>query len=193
MTLHSKTILSIAMLCLSACSGISGNVDSKDPDERRVGALKLSSRTDAASISKLVQLLDDKDALVRDAAVTALATIGRKELLQHFRAHLDDPSPLVRVGACKAIGKIHNESGIPDLISALKGDKDPFVRIEASNSLAMFKGNKDVVLSLIDAVGDKEVVVSYNAHKLLVDITGAKDVPRSKQKWDEWFDKNYKK
>ena len=142
MTLRSKTILSIAILCLSACSGISGNVDSKDPDERRVGALKLSSRTDAASISKLVQLLDDKDAL---------------------------------------------------LISALKGDKDPFVRIEASNSLAMFKGNKDVVLSLIDAVGDKEVVVSYNAHKLLVDITGAKDVPRSKQKWDEWFDKNYKK
>jgi uncharacterized sulfatase len=61
-----------------------------------------------ASIPKLLQALQDKDASIRYWAATGIGNVGApaKSTHRHVAECLDDPSPSVRIAAARAVAKL---------------------------------------------------------------------------------------
>jgi HEAT repeat protein len=173
-----------ALLFLAACGGPEPNLRSQDPYERFLGERELMERTDAATMSEIVNLLEDPHFLVVVGAIDLLAHRKRPEFLQHIAPKLKHPYPLVRQAACAAIAAIHNPEGVPALIETLK-DPDPAVRRAALKALAKFPEVPETRAALVDAVADKDISVSYMAHRLLSERTGKTNVERKREAWIE--------
>ena len=78
-----------------------------------------------ASIPKLLQALQDKDASIRYWAATGIGNVGApaKSTHRHVAECLDDPSPSVRIAAARAVAKLGSpEEALPVLEAELQSD-----------------------------------------------------------------------
>lgn len=183
--------LIIAALCAFAgCRSVKADVDSRDPDERRLGALALEGRRDADSVRRLVSLLADKDDMVREAALTTLSMLSLPESYQHIQPMFKDGSAYVRIAACKAMTRIRNAESVPELIIVAKGDASAAVRREAVAALSSFCDRKSAVETLIELVDDVEPSVAFASHVALTRISGGASVAQNRKSWEAWLEKN---
>jgi len=132
-------------------------------DVRIAAARALGRIGDRRSIEPLIKLFGDRYHGVRVAAADAVATFGRNAL-RPLEEALDDPVPVVRVMAAKAIGLIGSGESVPVLIEHL-GDAAPEVRWGVARALGEFgslavdplflvlrKGRREMRLAAIDAL-----------------------------------------
>jgi HEAT repeat protein len=108
------------------------------PNIRATAAYLLGQlgRAAAPAADDLTKALDDPDALVRVRSIRALSQIG-EPALPYLIPALENPAPLARSGAAKAIGgiKTRPRSAVPALLRALS-DPQLSVREAAFQSLA---------------------------------------------------------
>jgi HEAT repeat protein len=157
---------------------------------REEAAILLGGQKDARAVLPLVSLLRDRDRSVREAAVTALASIGAPSVVA-VGACLTDPelavqeaasavlaaiadgrvlAPLlralassdwiVRMHAAKALGRIQDPGSVPSLIPLLQ-DKVKAVREEAGRALASI--GEGAVPALLDALAHEDWLVRLHA------------------------------
>lgn len=160
---------------IAAADGLGeiGDEDAIDPliqvfndlreDVRIAAARALGNIGDRRSIKPLISLFGDRYHGVRAAAADAIAAFGHSAL-RPLEEALDDPVPVVRVMAAKAIALIGVGESIPVLIEHL-GDAAPEVRWSVSRALGEFgylaidplflvlrRGERDMRLAAIDAL-----------------------------------------
>lgn len=89
-----------------------------------------------AALPKICVALTNKDAAIRHAAASAVASIGTDDALDHLRSRLTDADPKVRAGAAEAIGVLapHSDPAVAALTAALE-DQDDMVRYRAAEAL----------------------------------------------------------
>jgi HEAT repeat protein len=95
----------------------------RNPDTRKqaVAALSLAaSRT--AYLSRLIGMLDDKDAEVRLAAVSSLAEAKNRAVAAALRKALQDEVPEVSFAAAKALWALGDPTGKRALMAVLEGE-----------------------------------------------------------------------
>ena len=95
----------------------------RNPDTRKqaVAALSLAaSRT--AYLSRLIGMLDDKDAEVRLAAVSSLAEAKNRAVVAALRKALQDEVPEVSFAAAKALWALGDPTGKRALMAVLEGE-----------------------------------------------------------------------
>ncbi|MDV2482252.1 HEAT repeat domain-containing protein [Methanoculleus sp. Wushi-C6] len=132
-------------------------------DVRIAAAAALGRIGDRRSIPALIRLFGDSYHGVRVAAADAVVIFGR-DALGLLEEAQNDPVPVVRVTAARAIGLIGATESIPALIEHL-GDPAPEVRWSVARALAEFgpqavdplflvlrKGTKEMRLAAIDAL-----------------------------------------
>ncbi len=122
-------------------------------------------------------LLKDPSALVRRAAVDALARIEPGTAAEPLRLALADEAATVRIAAAVALGSSASDAVIEDL-RRLAEDEDPRVRAAAVRALGHRFGNAEdearrsaTVLSLEEALAD-EALVALAAVEALDEIGG---------------------
>lgn len=107
----------------------------------------------------LAPLLDDPDALVRGAALTALGTVGCPPPYSELAvAALDDPAWQGRAGAAAALGAASPDSAVPALAKSL-ADPNADVRKQAVLALLRHQGVPEAVVALSSAVSDADADV----------------------------------
>jgi HEAT repeat protein len=123
-------------------------------------------------------LLRDPSAVVRRAAVEALAQIEPCSDNESLRLALADESALVRIAAARALGTSSSESVVDDL-ARLAVDEDSSVRAAAVLSIVTrFIRSDDehhhsVAIRVIDAALEDDAPVALSAIEALCDVGGA--------------------
>ncbi|WP_214019805.1 HEAT repeat domain-containing protein [Methanoculleus sp.] len=136
-------------------------------DVRSAAAAALGRIGDARAIDPLIRLFGDAYTGVRSVAAAAVAALG-PDALEPLEAALDDPVPVVRLTAARALGIIGNPRSIPLLIRHLE-DPAREVGVVAARTLGGFGnpaveplaavlqgGGKEGRLAAIDALGGIE-------------------------------------
>jgi HEAT repeat protein len=118
-------------------------------------ALALGQIGGEAAVEALIEALQDRRAIVRVAAATALQELNDKRAIDPLRKLAKtDKSPGVRRAAVGALAEIEADDAVEVLIDAL-GDKDETVRKSALSRLSYderYKGDKRVVGAFIKAL-----------------------------------------
>ncbi len=138
-----------------------------EQDVRSAAAAALGRIGDARAIGPLIRLFGDGYTQVRSVAAAAVAAFG-PGALEPLEAALDDPVPVVRLTAARAIGLVGNPRSIPLLIRHLE-DPAREVGVIAARTLGGFgnpaveplaavlrEGGKEGRLAAIDALGGIE-------------------------------------
>ena len=94
-----------------SCFAILHSTTKNNSTEKRLAMLvdiATSASEGPASIPKLLQALQDKDASIRYWAATGIGNVGApaKSTHRHVAECLDDPSPSVRIAAARAVAKL---------------------------------------------------------------------------------------
>lgn len=133
-------------------------------EDVRIAAVSALGRIgDRRAVKPLIRLFRGRYHGVRVAAADAVAEFGR-DALGELEEALNDPLPVVRVTAARAIGKIGATESIPLLISHL-GDAAPDVRWSVARALSTFgamavepifhvlrTGSREMRLAAVDAL-----------------------------------------
>ncbi|MDD4566264.1 MAG: HEAT repeat domain-containing protein [Methanoculleus chikugoensis] len=131
---------------------------------------------DRRAVGPLIHLFRDRYHGVRVAAADAVAEFGRGALRELEEA-LNDPLPVVRVTAAKAIGLVGATESIPVLIAHL-GDAAPDVRWSVARALSTFGATAIDPLFLVLRTGNKEVRLAAIDALWEIPDEGAADVLR---------------
>ncbi|SCL75293.1 Bilin biosynthesis protein PecE [Methanoculleus chikugoensis] len=131
---------------------------------------------DRRAVDPLIHLFRDRYHGVRVAAADAVAEFGRGALRELEEA-LDDPLPVVRVTAAKAIGLIGATESVPVLITHL-GDSAPDVRWSVARALSTFDAMAIEPLFLVLRTGNKEMRLAAIDALWEIPDEGAGDVLR---------------
>lgn len=126
-------------------------------------------QTNPNVIDALIQSLNDNNASVREAAVSAIEKIGGPAVEPLIKA-LNDSNSGVRVGAELALEKIRDPIAVGSLIKVLKDDQDPYVRANAALALGMINDSKSVI-PLTQALKDPDVNVRRGSAVALVQLS----------------------
>ncbi|MDB4909036.1 MAG: fold-4 domain protein [Gemmatimonadetes bacterium] len=110
----------------------------EEPDTIITACGALGAIGDRAGYLPLLEVLDHHDASVRQAAVSALNSIGHPDMEQAVVARLDDPSPRVRESAVRVAGYFGYASALPRLL-ALCEDGDEMGRRASVEHLGNFE------------------------------------------------------
>jgi HEAT repeat protein len=96
---------------------------SKNPDTRKqaVAALSLAASSQAY-LSRLIEMLNDKDVEVRVAAVSSLSEVRNRSVSSALRKSLQDEVPEVSFAAAKALWALRDPSGKEALFAVLEGE-----------------------------------------------------------------------
>jgi HEAT repeat protein len=96
-------------------------LENKNPDTRKqaVVALSLTATTGDAAFDRLEKMLQDKDVLVREAAVASLAEVKSARALEALRKALKDDVPEVSFAAAKALWALEDRAGEQALLAVL--------------------------------------------------------------------------
>jgi HEAT repeat protein len=139
-------------------------VDSSPLVRRRAAAL--AARHPDVSLRAA---LEDSDAGVIETAAFASgeqgAAVGAGGVAKLVELAADHPDALVREAAVAALGAIGDDTGLPTILAAARGDK-PAVRRRAVIALAPFDG-PDVEAALQHALTDRDWQVRQAAEDLL--------------------------
>ena len=114
---------------------ISGAFSDPSPVVLKIAADACGRRKLAGQLEHLVKLLDDDDALVREAALCALGLIGDAGAADAVCGQLKDPEWHIRWCAARALGRLWKEKCISPLDQAC-GDEHYMVVIAALEVLA---------------------------------------------------------
>ncbi|MDB5322372.1 MAG: putative lyase [Phycisphaerales bacterium] len=178
--------------------------DDKSPDLRRTGILKLVTDYEFARkdpyTKRYWQIAQgDPDYLVRVAAIRALDRARMPTVTPIAIRALDDPNPLLRLEAAKALANVPDEKSVPALIKHM----DPIieqraeggrleqvqetrdVRVASADALRNFP-TREVAKALVDVLRDKEFETSWQARKSLVLMTGH-DYKYDQARWREYL------
>jgi len=106
-----------------ACGFLDASLKDKNPDTRKqaVQALGLVSPREPY-LSQLEGMLDDKDVLVRLAAITSLVDLRNDRTIPTLRKALDSDVPEVSFAAAKALWTLSEPVGREALVSVLSGE-----------------------------------------------------------------------
>jgi N-sulfoglucosamine sulfohydrolase len=110
------------------------------PLRRLADAADLANRNDPAMVSRLVELLGDKDAAIRYWGAVGLGGLGADKASTDaasvaLTGGLADPAPWVRVASADALCRLgRSEQALPTLVGAMK-DRNEWVRLQAINVL----------------------------------------------------------
>ncbi|MDX9911347.1 MAG: HEAT repeat domain-containing protein [Phycisphaerales bacterium] len=174
--------------------------DPWNADRRAQGTLLLAARPFAGEpvyMALFRDRLGDPDGNVRVAAVRAIAAHGEPDIAVDLAGMmLDDPEPLVRLEAAKAMQRLHNPLVVPMLLRALRvpselapergGEPDPRVRTEVADALGQYAEAR-VVNALIESLHeDRRLSVQARAAGSLSTLTG-QDFGYDYRTWTAWF------
>lgn len=129
-------------------------LDDTEQDVRIAAAGALARIGDRRAIVPLIRRFGDGYPQVRSAAAAAAAAFGL-DALEPLEAALDDPVPVVRLTAARAIGIVGNPRSIPLLIGHLE-DPAREVGVVAAQTLGGFGRPAVEPLSLVLEQGGKE-------------------------------------
>lgn len=170
-----------------------------DPDERRWAVVKLgeSSATDTDEIVTGIGVVarTDRDPYVRAAAVSVLGTVGDERTASWLARSLNDPHPIVRTTAAKAVRKLDWPVIAADdsvrvrmqkaLITNL-GEDWLDQKIVSAEALDRFR-QRQVVEALIDQLDTRDIAVLSAVEGSLYTLTGQR-LGDSRQKWLTWLE-----
>ncbi|HLP90237.1 MAG TPA: HEAT repeat domain-containing protein [Nostocaceae cyanobacterium] len=126
-------------------------------------------------LSRIVPILESKDASVRARCVEVLGNLGTKTVSDTVFQLLSDEDCFVRLNAAKALGKIGDESGIIYLIKALEYEESAII-YQACDALGELR-NKTAIPTLIKLLSHQENSVSMYAAKALGKIGDSIAIP----------------
>lgn len=103
----------------------------------------------------LVRMLDDREALVRNAVIEALSNLRYRPAVARFCERLrQDPDFVVRSSAAEALGELRAEEALGSLAEAVTFDPASPVRGCAAQALGLI--GRDEVLEALDTQGSRE-------------------------------------
>jgi HEAT repeat protein len=118
--------------------------------------------------TELIQLLKNKDSLVRICAVSALGSIGANVAIPTLIQTLQDEDSLVRSSVVSALGEIGSDEAVCKVVQALK-DTDSSVRICAASALGSIGANV-AIPTLIQTLQDEDSLVRSSVVSALGEI-----------------------
>lgn len=132
--------------------------ESKDYREREALAEHLGKKRSQASFDLLVQLLGDKESLVRSRALEALTERGISDGFKAALPLLKDKNDVVRVNAIECIGALGEGRAVKHLIGMLD-DRSSLVRSYAAHFIGDY-GNRSCIGILENKLAsDKSIYV----------------------------------
>jgi len=157
----------------------------RNPQIRRNACMKLWSIGKAATaniIDTLINVTDDQNVQVREAACGAFGQIGEKAgtcvVIKKLMSLLDDKSAGVRASACYALQEMGEKAmtseAISKLVNALK-DQNPHVRERACCALCQWSQKKPIngiIDPLAVALRDENMRVRHFAYTALRNMIG---------------------
>lgn len=151
-------------------------IKSKDSSQRRAAVHQLGDIQDERSQKTLFKMLNDKDPLVRSAAIESLQRQKSVDALDEISGLLiNDPDRDVRRMAAFSLGKQKDRRAVPFLIQALK-DPEPNVRVDAVSSLRRLKA-REAVDPLLEFLNKDDKRMKKHVILVLGKIGGEKAVP----------------
>jgi hypothetical protein len=150
--------------------------DKENPDNRRDGIMGLVARPWGETpvyTKAYAEISGDssQDSLVRATALRALNRSRVRQYTPLYITQLTDPSPLVRLEACKALNRMPDVNAVPQLmkmIGRIEEDKD--VRIAATEALRHYK-QLEVARALVKLLNERDFGIAWQARRGLTDIT----------------------
>ncbi len=146
------------------------------PEVAVVAAGALGGIGDAAAFEPLLAHLDDPNAAVRQAAVSAIHSLGHRDTPTRIRALLDHGSPHVREAAAKVAGYFGYAACVESML-ALRHDADEGVRRAAVEQLAHLDDPR-VRDALAEALDGGTPGVRAAAVRALAHVDAAESLPR---------------
>lgn len=160
--------------------------DVEDPDKRREGIVRLSSKDWGLREPHLkgyaTILRTDMDATVRSAAVRALGRAGDVKYIDGVLRALSDESDMVRCDAALALAGIRDPSAEGPLTHRALTDSSTDVRSACARTLRHYRSRR-VVQTLVKCLDDANLAVRFNAHASLVKLTGV-DMGLDSRAWE---------
>ncbi|MBI4834085.1 MAG: HEAT repeat domain-containing protein [Planctomycetes bacterium] len=138
---------------------------------------RLGKKETKEAIDALIILLDDKEAPIREAAVTALSKMRNKEMAKYFADKTLNVSriPLnTKANACLVLGLINDADMFPCLVKALD-DTNAAVVVKALEALESLKVSGAYEESVIRKMEHSDHLVRIAAIRLLIK-TKSKDI-----------------
>jgi hypothetical protein len=180
--------------------------DDQSADSRRTGILRLVTDYDFARkepyTKRYWQIAQgDPDYLVRVAAVRALDRSRNSTVAPIALKYLDDPNPLLRLEAAKALANIPDEKAVPALLRHLSGvfevrgetgrmeavQETRDVRVACADALRNFH-TREVAAALVAVLKEKDFEAPWQARKSLILMTGH-DFHYDQGKWTDYLTK----
>jgi HEAT repeat protein len=95
----------------------------KNPETRKQAVVALSLAAERGRLfGQLEQMLEDKDAEVRQAVITSLAPVKTESATAALHKALEDPVPEVSFAAAKVLWARHDPAGRDALLAVLEGE-----------------------------------------------------------------------
>jgi len=166
-------------------------VDQYDPDERRTGITLLANSPfgGAPEYLKLYRdyVVEDRDPLVRAAAIKALSRFGDSTdamLIIPWLNRSNEGSAQVRRAAAMSLQRLHNPEVVASMLRALRDqDEENQVRASVATALGQYPENQ-VFLGLIAALQANDLAINLSAADSLHILTGQV----FGTDWDAWFE-----
>ncbi|HEU5370909.1 MAG TPA: HEAT repeat domain-containing protein [Gaiellaceae bacterium] len=127
--------------------GLIGDLTSEQPLVRAHVARVLARLGAAEAAPHIAKLAADPVENVRMTAYMTLGELRAEGVTQILLGGLDDPVPVVRMGAADGLADLHDPSAIPRLREVLAADRDREVRFCVAQALVKL-GDKEVVNDL---------------------------------------------
>lgn len=166
-------------------------VDQYDPDRRRRGITLLATSDFGGGDEYLAMYRDyiaeDRDPLVRAAAIKALARFGEGEdakLIAMWLSRSNTESTQVRRAAASALQRLHSTPVVPILLRSLRDpDEESHVRAAVATALGQYPENQ-VFVGLIAALQANDLAINRAASESLCMLTGQV----FGTDWDAWYE-----
>jgi HEAT repeat protein len=99
-------------------------------------------KEDSRVLEALIEGVDDRELLTREASVQSLGKIGNPKAVPSLLRVLSDKSITIRLSAIKSLEQIGDPQAIPYLKRMAENESDPVVRSEAVAALGNFRQGK---------------------------------------------------
>lgn len=166
-------------------------VDQYNPDNRRQG-ITLLANSNFGGLPEYLALYrdyiaEDRDPLVRAAAIKAVARFGVSDdakLIAMWLSRTSTESVQVRRAAATALQRVHSKSVVPVLLRSLAdSDEESHVRSAVATALGQYPENQ-VFVGLIAALQSNDLSINKAASESLSTLTGQV----FGTDWDAWYE-----